>query len=45
MKVFIAILKSEHGKTIILNSWRGVEIAEAVADAKRNEITDPFTCI
>ena len=47
MKVF-TMLKSEHGKTIILNSWRGVEIAEAVADARRNEITDlvdPFACI
>ncbi len=43
--MFIAMLKSEHGRTIILNSWRGEEIAEAVADARRNEIIDPFTCI
>ncbi len=38
MKVLIAMLKSEHGRTIILNSWRGVEIAEAGSNARRNEI-------
>ncbi len=47
MEVF-TMLKSEYGKTIILNNWRGVEIIEKVADARRNEITDlvdPFYCI
>ena len=47
MEVF-TMLKSEYGKTIILNNWRGVEIIEKVADARRNEITDlvdPFACI
>ena len=44
----LTMLKSEYGKTIILNNWRGVEIIEKVADARRNEITDlvdPFCCI
>ena len=47
MEVF-TMLKSEYGKTIILNNWRGVEIVETGADAKKNEITDlvdPFACI
>ncbi len=43
MEVF-TMLKSEYGKTIILNNWRGVEIIETVADARRNEITDLVEC-
>ncbi len=42
------MLKSEHGKTLILNGWRGAGIAEAVTDARRNEIAhlvDPFAFV
>ena len=46
-KVFV-MLKSDHGKEILMNGWRSAVIAGAVADATRNEIAnivDPFACI
>ncbi len=36
----LTMFKSEYGKTIILNNWRGIQIIETVAGARRNEITD-----